>query len=90
LYFFAGCGSLIWIKIPGYVINELAGFTHEKSNGQYSLSIKKLKRGFFPVSLRFSDVNFSPTEIALSSYNINPDQTLYTFEASEIELRVSI
>ncbi len=86
VFFLLVAGVVIWIKIPGYVINELAGFTHEKSNGQYSLTIKKLKRGFFPVSLRFSDVNFSPTEIALSSYNINPDQTLYTFEASEIEL----
>ncbi len=78
--------AVIWIKIPGWVIHNLEGYTEEKTEGAYTLSIGSMNRKFFPFSIKFSDVTLAPCKPPLTPEPVDSRKTFLTLDAREILL----
>ena len=80
--------ALFWlIFIPGYIKNYLSDFTHEKSEGNYSLTTGNVKIKLLPFTVKINNVNLQPSE-QLTTLTKNPNEkTFYTFSAGDIELK---
>jgi len=51
---------IIWIAIPSFLDNKISEYAQEKSGGEYIFSIGDIRRGIFPLSIKFSDVSLEP------------------------------
>lgn len=78
--------AVIWIKIPGWVIHNLEGYTEKKSEGAYTLTIENMNRKFFPFSIKFSGVTLAPCESQLAAEPVDSRKTFLTLDAREILL----
>jgi hypothetical protein len=51
---------IIWIAIPSFLSKQISEYAKEKSGGEYIFSIGDIRRGIFPLSIKFSDVSLEP------------------------------